>query len=73
MQVSLPPILQSKKFVAAVLAATLIYLAMSRGMTMEQAMAITSPLQVFIVGQAVADVGKERVKAEATARRQAAA
>jgi len=58
-------LLQSKKFLAASLAAGLSALGLYKGLSLEQIAIVTAPLYTFIAGQAAADIGKERAKAEA--------
>jgi len=59
-------LLQSKKFLAAALAALLSTAGLYKGLTLEQIGIVTAPLYAFIAGQAVADFGKERAKVDAT-------
>jgi hypothetical protein len=55
-------ILQSRKFQAAVLAALTAGIASYTGMTTDQVVVIISPFVAFIVGQGLADFGKEAAK-----------
>ena len=59
-------ILKSKKFQAA-LVSLVVMIAGKAGFDFDQAtmLTIVSPFLTYIAGQAVADVGKEKVKAEA--------
>lgn len=66
MQVSIPPILQSKKFLAAALASAVTLAGMKYGLTLEQIGLATAPLYTFIAGQSLADFGKEKAKVEAS-------
>lgn len=68
MQVAVPAIVQSKKFVAAALASTLTFLGLQQGLTLEQVGIITAPLYMFIGAQGIADHGKERAKIETSDR-----
>lgn len=69
MQVTIPALLQSKKFIAAALATVVSYLAIRDGMTREQIAFVVGPLLVFIGAQGVADIGKESAKVETLARK----
>ncbi len=62
MQVSVPPILQSKKFASASLASILSFLGIHYGLTLEQIVIVTAPLYAYVGAQGVADFGKERAK-----------
>ena len=62
MQVQIPAILQSKKFLAAVLASGMSLAGFKYGLTFEQIATSTSPLYIFIGAQGLADMGKEREK-----------
>jgi len=62
-----PQILSSKKFIAAAIAAIISFFAVREGMTMEQIVLITGPLYGYIGAQGLADIGKERAKAERAA------
>lgn len=57
-------ILQSKKFVAAIIAAIAAGIASYLDMPVEQVTAIVSPFVAYIVGQGLADIGKEKAKVE---------
>jgi len=57
--------MQSKKFIAAVVAAIISFFSMRSGMTMEQIAMITGPLFVYIGAQGLADMGKEAAKPKA--------
>ncbi len=59
MQVSIPTLLQSKKFGAAVLASVLSFLGVREGLDVSQIALITAPLYAYIGGQGLADFGKE--------------
>lgn len=65
-------ILSSKKFQAAIVG-LVVAIAGEAGFDLDQATLLTimSPLLTYIAGQAVADVGKEKAKAEAAATRAA--
>lgn len=54
----------SKKFVAAVTAAFVAFLANMTGVEPEQALLIVGPLVAYVLGQGLADWGKERAKIE---------
>lgn len=58
-------LLKSKKFQSAVIA-VLVMIAGDLGLDLDPAalMAIVSPLIAYILGQGVADIGKERAKVE---------
>jgi len=58
-------LLQSKKFLASALASGLSAFLLYKGLGLEQIAIVTAPLYTFVGGQAVADIGKERAKAEA--------
>jgi len=58
---SMTTMLQSKKFLAAVVAAVLSFFCMRSGMEMEQIALITGPLFMYIGAQGIADIGKETV------------
>jgi hypothetical protein len=62
MNVTAPPILKSKKFTAAALAAALSYLGVHQGFDVQQIALFTAPLYAYIGGQALADIGKEKAK-----------
>jgi len=62
-----PPILHSKKFLASALAALISFLGIREGFTTEQIALVVGPLMGFVTMQGVADIGKERAKAEAAA------
>ena len=62
MQISTPPLLQSKKFSAAALASILSLAGMKYGLTLEQIALVTAPLYAFIGGQALADIGKSKAQ-----------
>ena len=64
MNVSLPSIVNSKKFVAAVATSTLSYFAMKDGMTVEQMALIVAPMSAYVIGQGIADAGKEKARVE---------
>lgn len=68
MQVSVPSIFTSKKFIAAALASVVSLAGMKYGLTLEQIGLATAPLYTFIAAQGVADIGKERAKAEAASK-----
>ena len=51
--------LNSKKFIAAILAAILAFAGFVYGMTESQIAVIVSPLGFYIFGQGLADFGKE--------------
>lgn len=65
MQVEVPTILNSKKFLAAAIASVLAYLCVREGFEWDKVMQITGPLYLYIGGQGLADIGKERAKVEA--------
>ena len=58
------PILTSKKFQAAILAAILAFLGHYLEMDNAQILMIIGPLTAYIVGQGVADIGKEKAKVD---------
>lgn len=60
-----PPILQSKKFLAAALASVISFLGIRFGLTGEQIAVVIGPLLTFVGFQGIADIGKERAKVEA--------
>ena len=60
MEVQVPQIVQSKKFIAAAIASGLSFFAVREGMSFEQVAMITGPLYAYIGGQSLADFGKER-------------
>tara|TARA_R110000851_G_scaffold120002_1_gene248061 strand:- start:4318 stop:4659 length:342 start_codon:yes stop_codon:yes gene_type:complete len=62
---NIPPILESKKFLASVLASVISFLGMQRGMTSEQIAFVVGPIVAYIAMQGVADVGKSRAQIEA--------
>ena len=64
MNVTIPEILQSKKFLAALAATIISFFAVRENMTMEQIGMITGPLYIFIGAQGLADIGKEKSKVE---------
>jgi len=68
---TLPPILQSKKFLAAALASLISFLGVREGFTPEQIGIIIGPIVAFITVQGITDFGKERAKVEAESERQA--
>ena len=68
MQIAIPPILESKKFKAAALASILSFLGLRYGWGVEGIAAVTAPLYAFIGAQGIADIGKERARAEAAAK-----
>lgn len=55
----------SKKFVAALVAALVAFIAAYFGFSPEKVMAVISPLLAYIGAQGIADLGKERAKIEA--------
>ena len=57
-------LLQSKKFIVALLASLVVFAAMIYGLSLEEALAIAGPLMSFVLGQGIADAGKERAKVE---------
>lgn len=63
---ALKQMLGSKKFLAAVVG-LIVGFAAKKGLDLdtESLMAILSPILAYILGQGVADMGKEKVKAEA--------
>jgi hypothetical protein len=61
----LKTLLTSKKFLTAVLTVLLMVLAeFGFNLDIETALAIVSPLLAYILGQGIADNGKERAKVE---------
>lgn len=62
---TLPPILQSKKFLAAALASLISFFCVREGFTPEQIGMIIGPIVAFITVQGITDFGKERAKIEA--------
>lgn len=62
-------LLNSKKFRAAIIAVVVMILA-EYGLDMDPAvlLILVSPIIAFILGQGVADIGKEKVKEEAKAK-----
>ena len=65
----LPPLLQSKKFLAALAASLISFFGMREGMTLEQLGLIVGPLMIFVGAQGIADLGKERAKIEGAAKK----
>jgi len=57
-------LLRSKKFISAVIAALIAGVASFYGIEPEQVALLISPFLVYIGGQGLADIGKEKVKAE---------
>jgi hypothetical protein len=57
-------LLTSKKFVAAVTAALVAFLSNLYGIEPDQALLIVGPLVAYVLGQGLADLGKERAKIE---------
>lgn len=55
-------LLESKKFLAAAIAAGLSFAGIRAGMSAAEVGMIVAPLGVYIGGQAIADFGKERQK-----------
>lgn len=68
MQVQIPAILQSKKFLAAGLASGMSLVGFKYGLTFEQIAVVTAPLYTFIGAQGLADMGKEKAKVESNGR-----
>ena len=64
MQVSLPQILTSKKFLAASLASVLSFFALRNGMTITEVGLVVSPLILYIPSQGAADIGKSKATIE---------
>ena len=60
-----PPILESKKFLASVLASLISFLGVREGFSPEQILLVIGPLMGFVGMQGVADIGKEKAKVEA--------
>lgn len=58
-------LLQSKKFIVALASSLIIFAAVLYGISVEEAIAIAGPLMSYIVGQGIADAGKEKAKIEA--------
>lgn len=56
----MPDMLQSKKFIASIVAAVLALIGFYLGLTVEQIAIITGPLMVYVGAQGLADFGKER-------------
>lgn len=56
----------SKKFLATVIGAVVIALASALGLSEEQATKVAAMICAYIIGQSVADVGKEKAKVEAS-------
>lgn len=65
MQVSIPSLLQSKKFGAAALASILSFVGVREGLSIEQIALITAPLYAYIAGQGLADLGKSKAQIDA--------
>lgn len=59
---TVPSLLESKKFLAALAASIISFFAMREGLSVEQTMVITGPLYTYIAAQGIADMGKERLK-----------
>jgi len=68
MEVQIPYLLRSKKFVASIAAALISFFAMRDGMTVDQIALIVGPLIAYVGAQGLADIGKERVKVESKTR-----
>ena len=64
MNVPIPSIATSKKFLAATAASILTYFAIKQGFSTENIALLTGPLYAYVVAQGVADMGKEKVRAE---------
>lgn len=62
-----PPMLQSKKFLAALAAAVIGFFARREGMPLEDVAMIVGPLAVYVGAQGIADFGKERAKVDVAA------
>lgn len=60
----LQDMLGSKKFIATVLASVLAFGGFALGFSVEMIGVIVSPLGVYTVSQGIADIGKEKAKAE---------
>lgn len=56
--------LNSKKFMAAIVAAVLALVGFYLGMTVDQIAIITGPLMVYVGAQGLADIGKEKAKVQ---------
>lgn len=55
----------SKKFLATVIGAVVITLASALGLSEDQATKVAAMICAYVLGQSVADVGKEKAKIEA--------
>lgn len=58
------PILESKKFQAAVVAVFLAFAGYLAGFSTEQVLTLIGPILIYIGGQGLADVGKEKARME---------
>lgn len=59
-----PPILASKKFLAAALASVIAFLCLRQGMSREDTLFVVGPLLTFVGVQGIADIGKPRAQAQ---------
>ena len=64
MNVTIPAILQSKKFFAAALASGMALLGLRYGLELQEIGVAIAPLLTYVGAQGIADHGKERAKAE---------
>ena len=60
----MPEILQSKKFIAAIIASVLGIVGVYLDIPMQDILVIIAPLGAYTVGQGIADIGKEKAKVE---------
>lgn len=64
MQVVIPSLFTSKKFGASAAASAVSFLGIRYNMTTEQIATVVGPLMLYVGAQGLADMGKEKVKAE---------
>jgi len=57
-------IVKSKKFIAAILSSIIAFYGVYNGWTPDQMFAVIGPLMTYILGQGIADHGKEKAKIE---------
>ena len=73
MQVPVPPILESKKFLASALASVIAFGGVRSGMQYEEIAFVIGPLLTFVGFQGLADIGKSKAVVEAEAKKEASA
>lgn len=56
--------LKSKKLITAILASILAFYGVMNGWSVDQIAAVIGPLMTYIIGQGIADTGKEKAKIE---------